>query len=194
MKIEKNGDLYGCDVQKAFESKIRFPVFFIQFFGYWIWDLLVLFLYWRKIRQFTKSAYLKIDQQVYSRISYVLNKILFLTLLYQTVFISNPGFFGLWSDLGVWGYICDTLNRGIVIILNAFIMFIMMEHNDEIYKLLVTRYFVGACKCNVWYCCCCSENLYDVKHGEIELNAVASSQHQAHPNDVEQHQLHTASR
>ena len=77
VEIEMNGNLYGCDRDKAFESSIRTPVFFVVYIVYWAWDLLVLFLYIRKIRQFAKASS-KIDQNVYSRVSYVLNKILFL--------------------------------------------------------------------------------------------------------------------
>ena len=166
-----NGNSYGCSIESnQLYQATSFPGVALL----WLYDFTILCLYIGKIRQFKKATMTNVHDQnhrnsvetsVHRRITVIMNKIIVLTL---TIEIS--GVVGsvignaIWVKwLGPWGYLMIiTLQSAPGLIIFAVVMFLMVEHNREIYNKLVGQYLIGYCRCHIW--CCCCRNLLDIEN------------------------------
>ena len=126
-----------------------------SFFIYTLWDLMVLFLYIYKIRQakrrITDVAKCPTAQgNILSRINGILNKILFLTIIYEI--ISNSLIHvNLWIATPI---IHTIMHAGWAVdyIATLLTMYLFLEHNESDYLLLLR--LMKKFKC-LDSCCCC---------------------------------------
>ena len=118
----------------------------ITFIVYYIWDLTILSLYVHKIWSFKKAK--DVDKGVSKRINYVLSKIIILTILYEIL----SGLFALMiiditGDDSLWLRFLREFGLMIEVLVNAAMMYLMIEHNDERYLQLLQ--ILNKCKlCN----------------------------------------------
>ena len=119
-------------------------------------DIIVLSLYVYKVNRFKKLSQ-NLNDAVYHRINYILNKIIFLTLCYQcTVYFGVIISTVIFPILGIWGYVIWYIAIFIDKTVSTAAIFLMMEHNIRTYNILVQRYLVGCLKLDKICCCCCN--------------------------------------
>ena len=120
-----------------------------------IWDIIILLMYYFKIKSFRKTKALRKDA-VWRKVMFILQRIIILTLFYQlTLLIAN-------SSLIAAGYITDTMLDRLSIhhvarasfnVLYSIVVYLMMEHNTDEY-LGFLRCFKRLYLNYICFCCC----------------------------------------
>ena len=146
--INIHGTSYGC---MWYRDEIGKGAMYLGLLFYWGWDITILMMYFYKIRQFTRSAN-DINPVIYKRVSYIMNKILWLTICYECMALGSAFVTIAVRPFGIYGYIIRVTGNAISLVCNAFIAFLMIERNDELFNKLLAK----LC------CCCCSDELFSV--------------------------------
>ena len=147
-----NPDELECQFEIKLFTFYNLPPVIIFFF----YDLFTVFLYYWKIRQFNKINTKNADKDnVGDRIKFILNKLLFLTLILQfTIDIMTGALFiestlDLDANKDLWAYSVIQLIMSVGTIILSFVIFVMVEHNLDIY--------LGILDCmdkSIFYCFC----------------------------------------
>ena len=143
-----NHDIHGCIIIHGGDYPYLTMYHIISvmpFVWYYLWDWTVLLSYIIKITQFYRRK-VSVPETVSNRIKYILQKILFLTIILEVSFSCSAASWGFGQRIPVqlefiWGII-DML-------LTVNIMYLMIDHNNEKYiKLIKTLHRIG-----IFICC-----------------------------------------
>ena len=129
---------FGCNI-KSFSSvhSVHFKVFLATFITFFVWDWIVLGLYLYKVYQLQHhKIHDGFNKNVHDRILFILNKIIFLTILYEilAVFDVIPHFVILLQpDIQFYNIIAFSLDS----VLGSLLMLLMIERNNDSYVKFV---------------------------------------------------------
>lgn len=123
---------------------------------YVLWCSLIVFMYFWKLKKFNKLSTDKNKDLINQRISFILNKILFLNICYQILVGINTiiTYLGLQFPENLTVFVIEFIVSGLNMLLLAAIMCLVMEHHRTSYiKLLLAMQKY----CN----CCCFTSIID---------------------------------
>ena len=143
------------------ECIISYDTFYVilafALFGFFIlYDLFIVFLYYYKVFQF--NQYIKVNKidinrdVILQRIRFILNKILFLTLMIMIICTFAGGMIAIWDLVQDYMilHVLSNLSFAIMILVCQYMVFLMLEHNLNNYLKMLS--FID--KFDFCYCCC----------------------------------------
>ena len=165
-------------------SSPEMDAIFIFYVAWSIWfivglDWFILSLYFAKLCQFYKISKFTDNQNVnqnmkvlYNRISYILRKIVCLTILYEIVAI-GMGIFRAYTHYNGnhYGFIIVHTTIALERIILCFVVVLMVEHNDNLYKKLMNGISYLCClKCIKTFNCRSNKNNDDTVAQDSDIN------------------------
>ena len=160
------------EMDEIFIFYVAWSIWFIVSFDWFILSLYFIKLcQFYKISQFDSTTHRDDDNMngLYNRISYILRKIVCLTILYEIVAIIM-GILRAYTHYNGDQYGLIIVHSTIVLerIILCIVIILMVEHNDNLYQRLMSCLFCLKCCCN---CCCNSKRRIKNKNNRIHQDS-----------------------
>ena len=152
---------------------------YFAFLWFWIWDLLTLILYVIKIKQIKRSQAIRNqnDDTVYKKVKFILYKIVLLTIIYEIKTLFGAGLTVIFGGMQIIS-ILSPIIVAMDALMAVFVMYLMIEHNNDEYIRFLTL-FRGCC------CCCFRWIFNDLGLDENNRNFECAVVDQTQTEDVE---------
>ena len=162
--------IQGCIIEYKYFGGESVPILqFSSFCTVWffLWDWIVLFSYIIKIIQFYRKRAVDVPDSVLNRIKFILQKILFLTIILELSFWGSGAS---WAFASVLSFQMELIWGIIDMALTVFIVYLMIDHNNEEYIKLIK--FLNSMR--IFFCCHCFVlNVMEFDHNQDKAKEMA---------------------
>lgn len=155
---------YGCEIVNSQLYYILVPIATVWFYA---WDWTVLSMYFYKMYQLKKHKIFD-NPVVYSRVKFIMNKIVLLTVIYEIKVVLIVLLNTILLDLPISSILIPVFIM-VDVISTVVIIYLMVEHNNDEFIITMKR-----------CCCCCSSFIHRMEQlqASLENNEVNQTENQ----------------